>query len=297
MRWLTALLALWLAGCGQPADDVYQPTLSPQGGAMRMTYVVGIHPLHNPQRLAEIYGPLVDYIDAAMPEVVLKLEASRSYEEFEKKLYNGHFDFAMPNPYQTVLALKRGYQVFGKMADDAHFRGLILLRRDSPVQTEADLKGKTVAYPAPTALAATLLPQHYLHSHGLDINRDIEKLYVGSQESAIASVLRGHAAAAATWLVPWQRFSADAPEQASQLVVKWQTRSLPNNGWVARTDIPEPRVQQFAALLFGLKDSAAGRQLLQRVPVTAFEPAADATYQPVRAFLENFAKTVRPIPY
>lgn len=297
MRWMTALLALWLTACDKPAEDAYQPTLSPQGEAMRMTYVVGIHPLHSPQRLATIYGPLVDYLDAAMPEVVLKLETSSSYEEFERKLYSGHFDFAMPNPYQTVLALKRGYQVFGKMADDEDFRGLILLRKDSAVQTVANLKGKIVAYPAPTALAATLLPQQYLHSHGLNIRKDIDNLYVGSQESAIASVLRGHATAAATWPVPWKIFSAEHPGQARQLVVKWQTRSLPSNGWVARTDIPEARVQRFAELLFGLKDHETGRQLLQRLPVTAFGPATEATYQPVRLFLENFSKTVRPIPY
>lgn len=297
MRCMPVLFCFLLAACGKPSGDLYQPTLGSRGEAAVMAYVVGIHPLHNPQRLLEVYGPIVDHIDAAMPEIQLKLETSRSYEEFEKKLYGGHFDFAMPNPYQTVLALKRGYRVFGKMADDAEFRGLILLRRDSPVRTVADLKGKTVAYPAPTALAATLLPQHYLHTHGLNIRHDIENLYVGSQESAIVSVQRGHAAAAATWPLPWKNFSAEHPELASQLVVKWETRSLPNNAWVARQDMPAAVSRRFAELLFGLKDSEAGQQMLRHVPVTSFAPARDDTYEPVREFLANFANTVRPIPY
>lgn len=296
MRWLTALLCLALAACGKSGDNAYQPTLGPRSEAAVVTYLIGIHPLHNPQRLLEVYGPIIDHLDAAMPDIELRLETSRNYEEFERKLYSGHFDFAMPNPYQTVLALKRGYRVFGKMADDAEFRGLILLRRDSPVRTVADLKGKMVAYPAPTALAATLLPQHYLHTHGLDINRDIDNLYVGSQESAIVNVQRGHTAAAAAWPVPWKSFSAQHPELASQLVVKWETKPLLNNGWVVRQDVPEPVVRRLAGLLFSLKDSEAGRQMLQRLPVTAFEPARDSTYQPVREFLERFSKTVRPIP-
>lgn len=49
-------------------------------------YIVGIHPLHNPKRLFEVYGPIVDYINAQLPGVNLKLEASTNYEDFDKKL-------------------------------------------------------------------------------------------------------------------------------------------------------------------------------------------------------------------
>ena len=44
-------------------------------------------------------------------------------------------------------------------------------------------------------LAATMMPQYYLHTHGIDVNRDVETRYVGSQESSILNVLRGHVAA------------------------------------------------------------------------------------------------------
>ncbi len=201
-------------------------------------YIIGIHPLHNPKRLFEVYGPIVDFLNANMPEADFTLEASRNYEEFDRKLYSGHFDFAMPNPYQTVNSLKHGYRVFGKMADDDDFRGIILVRRDSGIKTVADLKGKAVSYPAPTALAATMMPQYYLHTHGIDVNRDIENRYVGSQESSIINVLRGHVAAGATWPVPWKTFSKENPQLASQLEVKWQTEPLQNNGWVVRKDLP-----------------------------------------------------------
>ena len=104
----------------------------------------------------------------------------------------------MPNPYQTVRSLKFGYSVFGKMGNDELFRGIILVRKDGGIRKLSDLKGKTVCYPAPTALAATMMPQYYLQTHGLNVNHDIENLYVGSQESSIMNVLRGHAAAAGT---------------------------------------------------------------------------------------------------
>jgi len=295
-KWWKLLLDLPLfAGWNTQAEDIYEPRFSTQSKSHVIKYVIGIHPLHNPKRLFEVYGPIVDFLNANMPEADLTLEASRNYEEFDRKLYSGHFDFAMPNPYQTVNSLEHGYRVFGKMADDDDFRGIILVRRDSGINTVADLKGKAVSYPAPTALAATMMPQYYLHTHGIDINHDIENRYVGSQESSIINVLRGHVAAGATWPVPWKTFSKENPQLAAQLEVKWQTEPLQNNGWVVRKDIPTAVANKFAALLFDLNQHEQGREMLARIPVTRFEPANDDSYGPVQAFIATFIKTVRPL--
>lgn len=296
IKWWNLLLDLpLLAGSGKHANDVYEPSFSAQSKFKLPKYIIGIHPLHNPKRLFEVYGPIIDFINGNIPEADFILEASRNYEEFDKKLYSGHFDFAMPNPYQTVNSLKYGYRVFGKMADDDDFRGIILVRRDSGIKTVADLKGKAVSYPAPTALAATLMPQYYLHTHGININSDVENRYVGSQESSIINVLRGHVAAGATWPVPWTTFSKENPQLAEQLEVKWQTEPLQNNGWVVRKDVSAELADKFASLLFNLNQHAQGREILAHIPVTRFEPASDESYGPVQAFIATFIKTVRPL--
>jgi phosphonate transport system substrate-binding protein len=295
-RWGLLLAALLLTGCGKQ-EETYQAQLSQTPADNAKEYVVGIHPLHNPKRLFEIYQPIISHIEQNIPGAHFKLEASRNYEEFDKKLYSGHFDFAMPNPYQTVLSLKHGYRVFGKMGDDKNFRGIILVRKDSGIRTVRDLKGKKIAYPAATALAATLMPQYYLHTHGIDVNRDIENLYVGSQESSIMNVLRGHTAAGATWPLPWNTFTQEHPDLAAQLEIKWQTETLPNNAWVVRADIPTELTARFAALLFGLNASPAGLDMLAHVPISKFEPASNESYQPVREYLKVFSATVRPIDY
>lgn len=295
--WIYALLLVILTGCEKPVEADYAPSFSQQRNDNLKEYVVGIHPLHNPQRLMEVYGPIVEYININMPEAHFKLEASHNYADFDKKLDAGHFDFAMPNPYQTVRSLKHGYRVFGKMKDDQDFRGIILVRKDSGIHEVADLKGKAVSYPAPTALAATMMPQYYLHTHGLDVNKDIDNRYVGSQESSILNVLRGHVAAGATWPIPWRSFSAENPKLANQLEVKWQTEPLQNNGWVVRQDVPLPIAEKFKTLLFSLNDNEQGKLMLDRLPISGFEAATDATYQPVIKFLEAFSNQVRPVAW
>ena len=298
MKWhVAALAALFIVGCGKQQEESYQPTFSAPGADVPKEYIVGIHPLHNPKRLMEVYGPVVDYLNAAIPQARFRLEASRNYEEFEKKLYSGHFDFAMPNPYQTVRSLKYDYRVFAKMGDDEMFRGIILVRKDGGIRTVADLKGKKVSYPALTALAATMMPQYYLHTHGIDVNRDIENLYVGSQESSIMNVLRGRVAAGATWPVPWKVFQQENPEMAAQLEVKWQTGTLPNNGWVARGDVPSALTEAVGKALVSLNSTQEGRLMLEKLGITRFERASDATYKPVHRYLKVFSETVRPIDY
>ncbi|MBI3564775.1 MAG: phosphate/phosphite/phosphonate ABC transporter substrate-binding protein [Elusimicrobia bacterium] len=281
-----------LGGCRE--KEAYAPTYAPAGSEGPRVLVFGVHPLHNPERLYADYGPIVDYVNARLAGAVVRLEASRSYDEFDKKLYSRRFDFALPNPYQTVNSLRHGYRVIGKMGDDRSFRGIVLVRRDGGVATVADLKGRAVSFPAPTALAATMMPLYYLHTHGLDARRDIRRVYSGSQESSMMNVFIGKTAAGATWPPPWEAFQKSNPAQARELVVRWETPSLVNNGLVARDDVPRETVDAFARALFGLDSDPEGRRLLAALPLERFEPATEATYAPVASFLKTYEASLGP---
>ena len=293
---LVFTLAL-LCACTRHNEASYQPEFTVKHDDRVKEYVVGVHPLHNPKRLMEIYGAFIEHANMQIPDARFRLEASRNYEEFDKKLYAGYYDLAMPNPYQTVRSLKHGYRVFAKMGDDAEFCGIILVRKDSNIREVTDLKGKVVSYPARSALAATMLPQYFLHTHGIDVNFDIENRYVGSQESSILNVLRGHVAAGATWPLPWKKFCVEHPEMANQLEVKWQTAALLNNSWVARRDVPRTIVNKFKTQLLSLDKTPEGRQMLDKLPISKFETASNETYLPVIRFLEMFSNDVREIEW
>ncbi len=198
--------------------ESYAPQYSDTPADQSEVYIFGPHPLHSPEKLFAVYQPLVDRINSRLACCQIKLEASQNYQTYEKKLYAGRFHFSMPNPLQTVESLRHGYRVFGKMGDDHNFSGVILTRKDSGIKKVEDLRGKAISYPSSTALAACMMPQKFLHEHGLDVNRDIENRYVGSQESSILNVLQGSVSAGCTWPLPWQAFCREHPEQASQLV-------------------------------------------------------------------------------
>jgi len=296
MAALAVAAILALAACRQEAAPPYEPRYSatPPAAAESGVYLFGVHPLHNPQRLFEVYQPLVDYINARLSGAMLKLEASRDYPTYDERLFAGQFEFALPNPYETLESTRKGYRVFAKVAGDDGFRGIILVRKDSGIERVTDLRGKAVSYPAPSAIAATMLPQWYLHSHGLDVLREIENRYVGSQESSIMNVYLGHTAAGATWPTPWREFSRERPELAEALEVKWTTDSLPNIGVVARSDMPPELTARVRSVLLGMDSTPEGRRVLEPTGLGGFAAATNATYEPVGRFVRDFESAIRP---
>lgn len=277
----------------QPVQQ--QPAFSDKPVEKVVEYSFGMHLGRNPKQLLDVGVPLVDYLNQHLTGIVLKLETARNHEAFGEKLYSRQFGFALANPYHSVESESKGYRIFGKMGDDDDFRGIIVVRKDSGVKTVKDLKGQKISYPALAALAGTMLPQYYLHTQGLDINKDVENLYVDSHESVLMSVYMKTTLAGTTWWPSWKGFQKNHPNEVKELEIKWETSALQNNAWIARDDIAPEIVQQVADLLFTLHTHESGRQILAQIPVSKFEVAQHETYEPTRAFLKTFAATVRPI--
>lgn len=291
------MITFFLSGCGNNSEVEYVPKYSDSPAFKEKVYILGVHPLHNPKRLFEVYQPMIDYINARVIGYKLKLEASRNYPSYDKKLFDRHFHFSLPNPYQTVTSIKHGYKVFGKMGDDENFRGIILVRKDSGIKTFDDLIGKNISYPAPTALAATMMPQWLMYKNGININKDITNSYVGSQESSIMNVYLGKSAAASTWPPPWNAFIKERPEVAEQVMIKWETKPLLNNGLVVRDDVPMNVVNEVSSIIFSLHTNNEGKKILEDMELSKYEKADSDTYAPVRTFLKKFESQVRPIRF
>jgi len=251
--------------------------------------------LHNPKKLSAAYQPLVDHLNRRIPGVRIELEASRDYQVYEQKFRDREPAFLLPNPWQTLQAIKVGYRVIAMAGDAKDFRGLFVVRRDSGIKTPADLRGKMVSYPSHTALAAAVMPQYYLHTHGIDINRDIRNVYVGSQESSIMNAYLGKSAAGATWPPPWRLFQRDHPAEAAQLELIWETPPLLNNSVMVRDDVPETVREQVRTALVELAQTPDGMAILGAMETARFHPADDASYDAVRDYIARFEREVRPV--
>lgn len=291
---VSALLLINL-GCKQEQQGTGPKYGAAPSSNTAPVYHFAVHPLHNPAKLMQAYQPLIDYLNARLPGGRFTLEASRDYAIFEEKYQGRVPEFILPNPWQTLQAMKAGYSVLASAGEPADFKGIFIVRKESGINHPSDLKGKAVSYPSPSALAACIMPQYFLHSHGIDINRDIENRYVGSQESSIMNVYLKNTAAGATWPPPWRAFQKDHPEEAAALKVAWETAPLINNSVMIRNDIPADLREQVLKLLAGLHETAQGKAILAGMETARFIPASNKDYDVVRSYVERFEKEVRKV--
>jgi len=294
--WLTAFfIVLLLSGCNrQPEEKPLTYSKTPPAATLPV-YRFAVHPLHNPAKLAEAYQPLIEYLNLHIPEAHFELEASRDYQAYEEKFRTGGPEFLLPNPWHTIEAMKSGYQVIAMAGDAKDFKGIFIARKDSKIKKPADLKGKTVSYPSHTALAACIMPQFFLHQHGINVNRDISNNYVGSQESSIMNAYLGQSAVGVTWPVPWRLFQHDHPKEAAQLHVLWETPCLLNNSVMVGAHVPLAISQKVKRLLLELSHSAEGRKILSNMATAQFHAADNSSYQKIRDYVDAFEKQVRPV--
>jgi phosphonate transport system substrate-binding protein len=296
MKSLIALITtLLLLGCDRPAEPPALQYSSAPATPSLPTYRLAIHPLHNPQMLAEAYQPLVDHLNRQLAGVRIELEASRDYQAYEQKFRARGPELLLPNPWQTLESIKVGYRVIAMAGDAADFKGIFIVRKDSGIKTPADLKGKVVSYPSHTALAACIMPQYFLHQNGVDVMKDIQNVYVGSQESSIMHAYLGQSAAAATWPPPWRLFAKDHPAEAAQLHMIWETPSLLNNSVMVRDDVPAAISDEIRQVLLDLATVPEGKAILAGMATARFHAADNATYNQVHDYVATFEKAVRPV--
>lgn len=292
---IVAVCVLSVIGCNQP-PQIQQPRYGTAPAKQQNTvFTFAVHPLHNPQKLNQAYLPLIEHLNRQLKGVRLELEASRDYGNYEEKVKLQKPDFLLPNPWQTLEAMKTGYHVIAMAGDPQDFKGIFVVRRDGGIVKPSDLKGKAVSYPSPTALAACIMPQNYLHKQGIDINKDIKNIYVGSQESSIMNVFLGQTAAGATWPPPWRAFQRDHPAEAAQLKVIWETPHLLNNSVMARNNVPPQIRDQIRSALTQLQDTPQGKEILAGMETARFHAATDSDYEVVRRYVKQFEETVRPV--
>lgn len=293
---LISLLALTLlSGCERNNTEKYQPDYSSNSPFTHKVYIFGVHPQRNPKKLHEVFGPMVDYLNQQLPDVRFIFEASRNFQSFDKKVNQRHFDFVLPNPYGTLLAIDMGYHVFGQMGNQGDLRGLILVRKDSNIHAVADLRGKDIGFPGPTALAATIMPKYFLQQQGLNIKSDIQAHYVGSMESSLLSIQMGAVAAGTAYPPAWRMFQQQQPAAASELKVIWKTEPLPDNSLMARDDTPDELVRRVADTLFNMRQTSTGKRVLNHMDLMAFIPADNDTYLPVRTFITQYESQIGPV--
>lgn len=118
------------------------------------TYTVSVVPQVRASVIYQRWSPFVKKLSKELG-ITLKIKTYASIPDFEEGLLRGEPDFAFMNPYHLVMTQKKNPYI-PLVRNNKSLVGILVAKKNGPVQSVRDLDGKKVAFPAPNAFAASL---------------------------------------------------------------------------------------------------------------------------------------------
>ena len=197
----------------------------PALGAEKATIRFGVIPRYNPHVTYEYYQPLMDYLSRNTP-YRFELRLGRTYLETIEDLRKGTTDVAYLGGATYAIARHRfGARALVKPRNaegGTTYRCFIIVRKDSPIRTIQDLRGKSVAFGARRATTGSLIPSYMLFGSGVTPNHLKVVRNLHNHEEVAKAVLKGlYDAGAVKDVVAWKY-------EAQGLRVIAESEDLPN---------------------------------------------------------------------
>lgn len=166
-------------------------------------FVLGIAPHTSARVILEMYQPLRRSLETSLKRPV-EVQTAPDFSEFARRALNQDYDIAVTTGHQARL-FQTDAAYLPLLTYGADFKAVALVDKNGPVQTAADLKGKSVLGLSPTSLV-TLWGQQWLKKQNLG---DVPVRYMSAADSVSRQVLAGEAAAAFTSLANYQKLPPD----------------------------------------------------------------------------------------
>lgn len=245
-----------------------------QDGQNEEIYTFGIVPQQSASRLAIKWGPLLEYIQS-VTGVKLSFKTAPNIPEFEQRLASGDYDISYMNPYHfTVFNNSPGYLAFAKVGNK-RIKGIFVSRKDSSIKDLQELSGKVLAFPAPAAFAASVLPGAELNRRGIKF----EPKYVNSHDSVYRGVALGLFPAGGGIV---RTFNLVEPEVREKLEIIWTSPGYTPHAFAAHPRVPAEVKKQIAEAMIEMSESEKGRRLLAVLGMKELEPAIGSDWDDVR---------------
>jgi phosphonate transport system substrate-binding protein len=245
-------------------------------------YSFGVVPQFEQRKLFRIWRPILNALEHRTG-LNFKLIGSSKIPVFEQKYMEGAFDFAYMNPYHSLKAQdSQGYLPL--VRDGARkLKGILVVLKDSPIQSVTELAGKRIAFPAPNALGASLLMRTELAKlHSVEVVPH----YVQTHSSVYLHVALGMTAAGGGVA---STLHSQKPEVRQKLRILYETRVMNPHPISAHPRVPEAHQKMVIKALLEMSKNEHDAALLAKIPMSMAVEAGMEDYMPMSSWgLDEF---------
>jgi len=259
--------------------------LGTKGRAENQPLLFGVIIWRSPTLTAQFWNPILRHV-SEKSGVSLQLKVAPTGPEHTAMVRRGELHFPYSNHNFIKENEESGYRVFARPKGDAQ-SGEIVVLKDSPIKTLADLEGKEMAFPHTAAFLGYHLPMDALLRKGIKITGH----FAGTQEGAMTQLKAGRVVAAG---VNAEVMRAFAQRENIAYRVLWSSDKFLNLALSAHPSVPADTVKavrkaflQMADDPEGAKVLAASAEVLKQGSPLVFIAARDSEFENMRRFYRN----------
>jgi len=249
---------------------------------------VGVFPRRDATTTVRMFTPLAEYLERELQRPV-QLVTAKDFDAFWAEVKEKRFDLVHFNQLHAIKAHAFGYRV---VASNQEFgaesmAGAIFVRKDSGIETLADLKGKKVVFGGGRdAMMSYIGPRFLLQQAGLN-DADYTAEFALSPPSAVLAVIYRQADACGAGDVVIQQPLANGRADRDSVTILARTEPLRQLPWAIADTLSGADAARISELMLALGKSPAGLDILKKAGMTGISPASDADYEPHRRMAES----------
>jgi phosphonate transport system substrate-binding protein len=243
-------------------------------------------PDENPNELLRIYTPFAEYLGTELGMKVQFVPVV-DYAATVEGLAAKKLDLVWYGGFTSVQAVKRTQGQATRLAmrkEDAEFKSVFVARKDGPIKSPADLKGKTFAFGSVSSTSGHLMPRYFLLKNGLNPERDFgqKPAFSGAHDATALWVESGKVDAGALNFLVWEKLVETKKVDPNKVAVFWTTPPYVDYVWTARADLDPGLRERIAQAFLKLRyDNPEHRRLLDLHRTTGYIKAQDEDWKSI----------------
>ena len=228
-------------------------------------------------------APVVKYLEGGLGRPIA-ITMYATYDEVLGKIEKKELDLAILPPAVNLEAYDRlktrplGYGVYnnGRFS----YTALVLVKKDSPVKSLADLKGQPIGFVDKYSASGYLYPRAMLRQAGLG-EKDFTEVFHGNHLDALAALDEGKVAATATYELMFEEAKTAHKTLADYRVIA-ESEPIPSEALVGTAALDEKTANRVTELLLSFYHARKGKQELAGGMYSSFIPADPAILVDIR---------------
>ena len=212
----------------------------------------GLLPYVSTRTLFAHYAPMRRYLEQTLKRPV-RMSTAPDFATYIARARAGEYDLYHTAPHFAAQAeAEFGYRRVSRLLRELD--GSIVVAHDGPINSAADLEGRTLVTPDALAII-TFLGEQWLRENGLRPGTDVEVSHSPSHNTAILAVARGDVEAAVTSAAVFENMPQDV---IRRLRILTSTKRVPHMMFMAGPHLSDKEYRRLREAMLAFTAKGAG---------------------------------------